>query len=398
MYFLLTRILAVILTFLCLTAHGQVERKVAVFDPAGRVSDDIKEIVREVISSVVVNTDGYEVLERRLIDRILEENRFQAGGLVDDDQIVEMGRLMGANLAFVSSVTALGGNFFISGKIIDVQTARILMQETAETQQGTNDLTSVVRRMVDDMLRQPETPQTVAPQQTIALQPETPQTVAPQPTQPPPPQVETRATIGNEDVRGYYSLWGIETALLGLIQDNSKDTEYYEYYRGSELHTLGLRYSLKFNSFPHFGVDFKLNLGFVECRESNYWNWRETTGQWNETLSVERGFFSHILAGPRIGTSFGLKKQSYFFSSLKFGIGYSATNEITNVRDNFNSNYQKVNERDINKFFLLMEWDIFAFQFWRFYVGPTIKINSVAIQDIFLGGKLGVDLGKRIAY
>ena len=57
-------ILTFALAILCFSAIGQVERKVAVFDPAGRVSDDIKEIVREIISSVVVNTADYEVLER----------------------------------------------------------------------------------------------------------------------------------------------------------------------------------------------------------------------------------------------------------------------------------------------------------------------------------------------
>ena len=156
-------LVAVVFALLCLTAHGQVERKVAVFDPAGRVNDDIKEIVREVISSVVVNTDGYEVLERRLIDRIFEENRFQAGGLVDDTQIVEMGRLLGANLAFVSSVNALGGNFFISGKIIDIQTARIEKQRTIETQNGTRDLVLIVQRLVEEMLRQPATQVAINP-------------------------------------------------------------------------------------------------------------------------------------------------------------------------------------------------------------------------------------------
>ena len=167
-------IVAFLIAILSFTAMAQEERKVAVFDPAGNVESHLKEIVREEISSVIVNTLGYTVLERQLIDRVLAENRFQASGLVDDTQISEMGRLIGANFAFVASITTLGTNFHISCKLIDVQTARIERQRTAETQQGTRDLTAVVRRIVSDMLGQYMTPQTI-----ISTQPATnPQAIA----------------------------------------------------------------------------------------------------------------------------------------------------------------------------------------------------------------------------
>ncbi len=144
-------ITSIITLLLSLTAIAQ-DRKVAVFDPAGSVEGPIKEIVREEISSIIVNSGGYTVLERQLIDKVLEENKFQSGGLVDDSQISEIGRRMGANLVFVSSITALGGsNYYISCKMIDVQTARIEKQRTGQTQRGSNDLINVVQKMVKDM-------------------------------------------------------------------------------------------------------------------------------------------------------------------------------------------------------------------------------------------------------
>ena len=178
-------IITSIIALFSLAAMAQ-DRKVAVFDPVGSADHNIRDIVRELISSAVVNTNGYVVLERQLIDRVLEENRFQAGGMVDDTQVVEMGRLMGANLAFVSTVADLGINYFISGKMIDVQTARIEMQRTAQTQRGASDLMTVVLNMVGEMLGQPvaetatptETPiQTPVPTQTPA--PTQPTTIAP---------------------------------------------------------------------------------------------------------------------------------------------------------------------------------------------------------------------------
>jgi hypothetical protein len=134
----------------CCSAIAQ-EKKVAVFDPAGDVTSSIKEIVREEISAVVVNTAGYTVLERQLINKVMEENKFQMGGLVDDSQISEIGKRMGASYVFVSSITSLGSNYHISCKMIEVQTARIEKQKTAQTKQGTTDLIEVTQTTVKSM-------------------------------------------------------------------------------------------------------------------------------------------------------------------------------------------------------------------------------------------------------
>jgi len=138
-----------------LTAMSETQR-VAVFDPAGNAPSHVNEIVREIFSSVIVNTDGYIVLERSLIDHVLAENRFQGTGLVDDAQISELGRLMGANLAFVTSLTRMSdGNFFVSARVIDVVTARIERQQTARTSRaGEAELINTAEQLARDMFAQ----------------------------------------------------------------------------------------------------------------------------------------------------------------------------------------------------------------------------------------------------
>jgi len=140
------------IALLSLTAMAQ-DRKVAVFDPAGNVDAHLKEIVREEISAIIVNAGGYTVLERQLINKVLEENRFQMGILFDDSQAAEMAKLMGANLVFVSNITPMGSNFYISCKLIE-PTGRIDKQRTAQTQRGTNDLIGVVQGMAREMFGQ----------------------------------------------------------------------------------------------------------------------------------------------------------------------------------------------------------------------------------------------------
>ena len=78
--------------------------KVAVFDPVGKVEEAIHQIVREEISSVIVNSKGYVALERQLINKVLEENKFQGSGLVGESQVSEIGKVMGADYVFVTTI------------------------------------------------------------------------------------------------------------------------------------------------------------------------------------------------------------------------------------------------------------------------------------------------------
>ena len=147
---------SIVIVIMSFSARAE-DRKVAVFEPAGEVETRIKAVVREEISSIIVNSAGYSVLERHLIDRVLAESHFQMSGLVDDAQVSEMGRLMGANLAFVVNVELLGTNYHISCKLIDVQTARIERQRTTRTQRGLEDLIDVVQSIVGEMFKPSET-------------------------------------------------------------------------------------------------------------------------------------------------------------------------------------------------------------------------------------------------
>ncbi len=148
---LLTILLVLILAG---AANGQGESKVAVFDPVGEVSQNLKIIIREELSNAVVNTPGYLVMERELIDKVLAENKFQMTGHVDDNQIGELGRKLGANYVCYASISSVGGNYYISCKLVDVTTAKIERQNTGITKSGLDDLVFVVASVSREMLGQ----------------------------------------------------------------------------------------------------------------------------------------------------------------------------------------------------------------------------------------------------
>jgi hypothetical protein len=140
-----------------LMAQGQEDQKVAVFDPVGDVPQNLKIMIREELSNAVVNTLGFTVLERELINKVLAENEFQMRGHVDDSQIGELGKKMGANYVSYASISSVGGNYYISCKLVDVKTAKIERQNTGITEHGLDDLFSVVSTVSRAMLQQQAT-------------------------------------------------------------------------------------------------------------------------------------------------------------------------------------------------------------------------------------------------
>ncbi|NOQ25472.1 MAG: DUF1566 domain-containing protein [Bacteroidales bacterium] len=148
-------LLIIILVFALVgVANGQKDKKVAVFDPVGDVSQNLKIVIREELSNAIVNTLGFTVLERELINKVLAENSFQMTGHVDDGQIGELGKKMGANYVCYASISSVGGNYYISCKMVDVMTAKIERQNTGITQSGLDDLFTVVSTVSRAMLQQ----------------------------------------------------------------------------------------------------------------------------------------------------------------------------------------------------------------------------------------------------
>jgi len=98
--------------------------------------------VREIISSVFVNTGKYTIVERSLIDKVMQEQKFSNSGAVDDSQASEIGKVLGANKIVLSVITLAGGRNMLSLKLVDVQTADVERQKTQII--TTNELLNVV--------------------------------------------------------------------------------------------------------------------------------------------------------------------------------------------------------------------------------------------------------------
>ncbi len=121
-------LLAVVLAVLSVGA--QTRMKIAVIDavlPPGIAKAAVGPVTEAVIEQLV-SSGKYDVLDRSYTGKILEETEFQLSGLVDDASAVKAGSLLGADAVVIIKVDSLEGIFFISVKLIEVKTSRILAQ------------------------------------------------------------------------------------------------------------------------------------------------------------------------------------------------------------------------------------------------------------------------------
>ena len=90
--------------------------------------------VTEKIIQELVASGKYTVLDRAHVAQVLREKQFQLSGMVQDSEIKQAGVYLGAAFVGVSRVAKVGNMYFISAKIINVETGAIAAQTSGERQ------------------------------------------------------------------------------------------------------------------------------------------------------------------------------------------------------------------------------------------------------------------------
>ncbi len=137
--------------------------RIAVFDPVAAsnkssMNERVKTAVREIISTTIVNTGSYDIVERCLLEKVMQEQQFSNSGVVDDKDVTEIGKLAGANKIVLSILADMGGKQMLSIKMIDVKTATIDRQEVgmladifADVEQMTLKIVGAEKQVVADV-------------------------------------------------------------------------------------------------------------------------------------------------------------------------------------------------------------------------------------------------------
>ncbi len=93
-------------------------------DLNGNITEFGKYLSEELITRLFL-TDRFEVVERNMLNKILEEQQLNMSGLVDEDTIKELGRILGVDAIASGSITDLGGNVKVNARLISTETGAV---------------------------------------------------------------------------------------------------------------------------------------------------------------------------------------------------------------------------------------------------------------------------------
>ena len=137
------RILFAILTISLLVQYPAMvsadyqKTKIAVLDfhlqGKGYESDDMGEIVAEWFITALVKGGRFDVVERKLLSKILTEHQLIMTGITNENEAVHVGKVLGVKVIITGSVLQLKNFTEINARIIDVETATIIAAESVKS-------------------------------------------------------------------------------------------------------------------------------------------------------------------------------------------------------------------------------------------------------------------------
>ena len=111
--------------FLKAEVDSRIRIAILPFFARGEMDKDVTEQITENFTIAMININKYSVVERRLLNKVLNELKFQKDDLFDEDTVVEIGKLAGSQMVVVGTVSEIDYNYFVTVRGIDVKTGVI---------------------------------------------------------------------------------------------------------------------------------------------------------------------------------------------------------------------------------------------------------------------------------
>jgi len=100
--------------------------KLAIMGFEGKgISDEVADVCVGSLGNALANIDYITLVERRQIEKIINEQRFQLSGLTEEEG-VEVGKILKADVVLLGSIGQLGSSLVLSARLISVTTGKVL--------------------------------------------------------------------------------------------------------------------------------------------------------------------------------------------------------------------------------------------------------------------------------
>jgi len=119
----------------------------------GTVTKFGRYLAEELITRLYL-TNKFEVIERQLLNKVLQEHQLNLSGLIDISSAQELGRLLGVDAIASGSVTDLGKSVKVNARLISTQTGKIfsVASVTVIKDDVVNNLMSASNRLVKNIV------------------------------------------------------------------------------------------------------------------------------------------------------------------------------------------------------------------------------------------------------
>ncbi|MDO8734540.1 MAG: CsgG/HfaB family protein [Elusimicrobiota bacterium] len=111
----------------------------------------IESAVAEIFTSNLAGNSDFRVVEREKLNKILEEQKLNQSGIVDEVAAVKIGKILGATEIVLGSITQLGKTIVISARLIKVETGEIYAGETVNGEKE-EELPEMVKKLSDKIV------------------------------------------------------------------------------------------------------------------------------------------------------------------------------------------------------------------------------------------------------
>ena len=107
--------------------------------------------VAEILSTNLSNYSEFNVVERENLEKVLKEQSLIMSGVVDLQTAAQIGKILGANIIILGSITQLGKTIVVSAKLVDVETAQVLSGQMVNGEKE-EELNNIVMSLVEKIV------------------------------------------------------------------------------------------------------------------------------------------------------------------------------------------------------------------------------------------------------
>lgn len=113
---------------------------------------DMGKIVAEWLITALVKEGRFDVIERRLLEKVLSEQKLGATGLVDEQYASKLGKVLGAKIVITGSLMKLQNVIEANARIIDVETGAVVAAEIVRSTSAAK-LEDLVNQMAEKIIK-----------------------------------------------------------------------------------------------------------------------------------------------------------------------------------------------------------------------------------------------------